>query len=323
MFFDRLRAAQGCAAIFDGRKPLKMGAIRKSHFSNGDDEKATDGFFSRLLVFTAKFPLALLNRLFRLCQLDHVLQKLRPVVRRRHIFLIQSQCFDLCVECVPCGGEVAKHPVVTARTSRTQTRHAETIRAIAFHARMFRCELTIAVEIIVDLAFGEAEGLRGRHYLVFVEVGHEISDADGLAVSETQTLVYRNQPDPNAVVVGKPAPEGAEWSRTISPDPVLLFRFSALSFLGHRIHYDRDYTTKVEGYPALLVHGPFTGIMLMDLFRRQSPVAVVKNFTVRAVGPLFDDAPFTLNGRIAGSQVDLWASNRDGELAMSVTAELE
>ena len=165
------------------------------------------------------------------------------------------------------------------------------------------------------------EGKTGT--LVFVEVGHEISDADGLAVSETQTLVYCNQPDPNAVVVGKPAPDGAEWSRTIIPDPVLLFRFSALSFLGHRIHYDRDYTTKVEGYPALLVHGPFTGIMLMDLFRRQSPAAVIKNFTVRAVGPLFDDAPFTLNGRIAGSQVDLWASNRDGNLAMSVTAELE
>ncbi len=164
------------------------------------------------------------------------------------------------------------------------------------------------------------EGKTGT--LVFVEVGHEISDADGLAVSETQTLVYRNQPDPNAVVVGKPAPEGAEWSRTITPDPVLLFRYSALTFIGHRIHYDRDYTTKVEGYPALLVHGPFTGIMLMDLWRRQSPEAVIKNFTVRAVGPLFDDAPFTLNGRATDDGAELWAANPDGNLAMSISVEL-
>lgn len=170
------------------------------------------------------------------------------------------------------------------------------------------------------------EGKSGT--LVFVEVGHEISDPDGVAISEIQTLVYRGEPDPKAAPIAKPSPTDALWSRTITPDPVLLFRYSALTFIGHRIHYDRDYATQVEGYPALLVHGPLTATLLLDLCRREMPEAEVKKIQVRASGPLFDNAPFTLNGRPRkdgpgdGMVIDLWAADATGNLAMSITADI-
>jgi hydroxyacyl-ACP dehydratase HTD2-like protein with hotdog domain len=107
-------------------------------------------------------------------------------------------------------------------------------------------------------------------------------------------------------------------------DDVLLFRYSALTFNGHRIHYDRRYVTEVEGYPGLIVHGPLTATLLLDLLRRNLPDASVATFSFRGVKPLFDVAPFQVCGRRLddGKTVYLWAQHADGSLAMEATAAL-
>jgi 3-methylfumaryl-CoA hydratase len=160
--------------------------------------------------------------------------------------------------------------------------------------------------------------------LVFVTVRHEISDARGLALSEEHDIVYRDNPLPGAP---PPAPAPArtdeEFGRRIVPDPVLLFRYSALTFNGHRIHYDRSYATEVEGYPGLIVHGPLIATLLVDLVRRDRPGAQIRSFAFKAASPLFDIHPFSVCGKRADDgHVDLWARNHAGELAMQARAEL-
>ncbi|MDE2452237.1 MAG: MaoC family dehydratase N-terminal domain-containing protein, partial [Burkholderiales bacterium] len=110
--------------------------------------------------------------------------------------------------------------------------------------------------------------------LVFVKVLHEVQ-ADGQpAIAERHDIVYRDMPQPGEPApAGTPAPDDAQWTRQIVPDDVLLFRYSALTFNGHRIHYDRRYVTGVEGYPGLVVHGPLIATLLLDLLRRHRPAA--------------------------------------------------
>jgi 3-methylfumaryl-CoA hydratase len=107
------------------------------------------------------------------------------------------------------------------------------------------------------------------------------------------------------------------------PDSTLLFRYSALTHNGHRIHYDRPYAVEVEGYPGLVVHGPLIATLLLDLLRRNRPDADIARFAFRAVSPLFDTAPFKVCGRTDadGKTIKLWARN-DGALAMDATAVL-
>ena len=159
--------------------------------------------------------------------------------------------------------------------------------------------------------------------LAFVTVRHEIAQEGRVCVTEEHDIVYRGMPTAGAVSPpGKQAPADAAWSRTITPDPVLLFRYSALTFNGHRIHYDRSYVTEVEGYPGLIVHGPLIATLLMDLLRRNLPQATVEEFSFRAVGPLFDIEPFSVCGQPSadGRSVKLWAKNQRGELAMQADA---
>jgi 3-methylfumaryl-CoA hydratase len=164
---------------------------------------------------------------------------------------------------------------------------------------------------IMDVKY--REGRSGP--LVFVVVRHQI----GGALTEEQDIVYRGH---SAQAQTQPAPQDAVWERTIHPDDVLLFRYSALTFNGHRIHYDRRYATEVEGYPGLVVHGPLIATLLLDLLRRSSPQASIARFAFRAVSPLFDIAPFSVCGRPDGNTVRLWAKNADGGLAMEASAEL-
>ncbi|MFI4928649.1 MAG: MaoC family dehydratase N-terminal domain-containing protein [Burkholderiales bacterium] len=160
--------------------------------------------------------------------------------------------------------------------------------------------------------------------LAFVTVGHEISCARGVAIAEEHDIVYRDAPQPAAAApTPQTAPIDETFSRRIVPDPVLLFRYSALTFNGHRIHYDRSYVTEVEGYPGLIVHGPLIATLLMDLLRRQRPHSVVKSFSFTAKSPLFDLHPFDVCGRFDGERsVALWARNHQGALAMQASAEL-
>jgi 3-methylfumaryl-CoA hydratase len=170
------------------------------------------------------------------------------------------------------------------------------------------------------------EGKEGRTgNLVFVLVRHEIANPAGVAILEEHDIVYRDMPAPGAP---QPAPQRAPsesaWERTIKPDDVLLFRYSALTFNSHRIHYDRRYVTEVEGYPGLVVHGPLIATLLVDLLRREMPKAVVAGFTFRAVRPTFDIASFSVCGNPSadGKTVRLWAKDADGYLTMEATATL-
>ena len=161
--------------------------------------------------------------------------------------------------------------------------------------------------------------------LIFVRVRHEIGDAGGAALIDEHEIVYRENPTPgDPVPPVQKAPATAEWTRTIEPDEVLLFRYSALTFNGHRIHYDRRYATEVEGYPGLVVHGPLTATLLLELLRRNMPEAQVSHFNFRAVKPTFDVVPFQVCGRREsdGKTVRLWAQHSDGALAMDATATL-
>jgi 3-methylfumaryl-CoA hydratase len=160
--------------------------------------------------------------------------------------------------------------------------------------------------------------------LVFVTVKHSISGRAGLAVVEEHDIVYRSPPAPGAAAAKPvPAPAGATWTKTITPDPVLLFRYSALTHNGHRIHYDWPYVTKVEGYKSLIVHGPLTSTLLLELLRHEAPNRRLATYAFRAMAPLFDTAAFTVNGRTeADGTVKLWAAGPAGELAMEATATL-
>jgi len=171
----------------------------------------------------------------------------------------------------------------------------------------------------------DVSGKEGRSgALVFVRVRHEITNAQGIAILEEHDIVFRDNPPrdaPTSQAVA--APGGESFARRIVPDPVLLFRYSALTFNGHRIHYDRSYVTGVEGYPGLIVHGPLIATLLADLLRRERPHVQLRRFAFRAVRPLFDIHPFTVCGREADERrIDLWARDHEGWLAMEASAEL-
>lgn len=175
---------------------------------------------------------------------------------------------------------------------------------------------------IVDVSM--KEGATGP--LAFVTVEHRVRAGATTCIVEQHDIVYRDHPAADAPASkGKPAPTDAQWIRRIDPDPVLLFRYSALTFNGHRIHYDRSYVTGVEGYPGLIVHGPLIATLLMDLLHRELPQRAVQTFSFRAVSPLFDIDSFTVNGKLAddGRSAVLWASNARGELAMQAEAVLD
>ena len=135
---------------------------------------------------------------------------------------------------------------------------------------------------ITDVA--AKQGRTGQ--MVFVTVEHEISDADGVAIREEHDIVYRDNPKPDEPQSSpRKAPDDETFCRDIDPDPVMLFRYSALTFNGHRIHYDRTYVTEVEGYPGLVVHGPLTATFLVELLRDNLSDAQVHSFSFRAVRP--------------------------------------
>jgi 3-methylfumaryl-CoA hydratase len=120
------------------------------------------------------------------------------------------------------------------------------------------------------------------------------------------------------------APADATFSQEIVPDPVLLFRYSALTFNGHRIHYDRSYVTEVEGYPGLVVHGPLIATLLVDLLRTERPHTRLKRFAFTALRPTFDIHRFKVCGRDDGSSTcQLWARDHEGWLTMRAEAQTE
>ncbi len=156
--------------------------------------------------------------------------------------------------------------------------------------------------------------------LVFVTVHHAISADGTLRLEEEHDIVYRADPDPAHPAPKPPqAPSGEDWSRRVVADATLLFRYSALTFNGHRIHYDRTYAREVEGYEGLVVHGPMIATMLQDLAVERAGRAL-KHFEFRAMSPLFDMQAFELCGRREGDGARMWARGPHGILAMQANA---
>lgn len=159
--------------------------------------------------------------------------------------------------------------------------------------------------------------------LAFVTVGYRFTQGGVLCLEEEQDIVYREPGAPVSAPVPAPWPEvpAGSWTREVEPDARLLFRFSALTFNAHRIHYDRPYARDVEGYPGLVVHGPLTAALLAQMVRQRQSRPIVR-FAFRGVAPIFDLAPYRLVATPSGDEVQLVAQGPDGTPALTATASL-
>ncbi len=189
---------------------------------------------------------------------------------------------------------------------------------LEFHAPLPVGAKAERVSVIQNVAFKQG----GSGALAIVTVRREIMGPQGLAIREEEDLVYRPAPSPD----DRPRPqpplkdERPAFSREMVADETLLFRYSALTFNGHRIHYDHPYATQVEGYPERVVHGPLLAQLLADLLRDETG-REIRRFDFRAISPIFCGQPFRLCGRTFGDGAELWALNADGRLATEARAK--
>ena len=193
--------------------------------------------------------------------------------------------------------------------------------ALTFHAPIrvgARVERTSRIE-----SSTEKSGSSGR--LLFVIVAHDVTADGQAAVSERQTIVYREAAMPGAAPVAIVEPQTEkdwDWERVVMPSAPLLFRYSALTFNSHRIHYDLPYAREAEGYAGLVVHGPLMAALLLDLADRMAGPDALREFSFRAVAPAFADAPLRLLGMIAGDTVALHVRSAEGHDHMTAIGRL-
>ncbi|TBN39015.1 protein dehydratase [Paracoccus subflavus] len=187
--------------------------------------------------------------------------------------------------------------------------------ALTFHDDIRVGERVTRVSTIRDVTV--KEGRTGT--LCFVTVDHRIDSAGRLAAEERQDIVYRGIEAPAGSGKAPPAAARGAQQMTVRPSAVLLFRYSALTFNGHRIHYDAPYAASVEGYPGLIVHGPMQATMLLRFAERLRGARPVR-FDFRSLSPLFDTADFTLNAENDGEGLRLWTCRADGPVAMEAFA---
>lgn len=170
----------------------------------------------------------------------------------------------------------------------------------------------------------EKNGKAGR--LVFVTIRHTIKVDNVLCIEEEQDIVYREAASATDKAPSPAqAPEGGEWSREFTPDAVLLYRYSALTSNGHRIHYDLPYARDEENYPDLVVHGPLTATLLQGFASEIYGSARLKRFSFRGMSPLFVSSPFKLQAKLGSesNKLELWAANSHNALAMQAEAEFD
>ncbi|MCF1488552.1 MaoC family dehydratase N-terminal domain-containing protein [Pseudomonas sp. AA27] len=178
----------------------------------------------------------------------------------------------------------------------------EFIRPLRIDAQVSRRSTILNVE--------EKHGRTGS--LMFVTVQHEYVQDGQRALVEEQDIVYR-EPSPPKLGGTEPMPHG-DWSESVQPDPTLLFRYSAVTFNGHRIHYDWPYVTETEGYPGLVVHGPLIATLNLRAFVRANPQLNVRRFSYRGVRPLICPDAFQVGGRLTGDgKAQVWAGNQAGQ----------
>jgi 3-methylfumaryl-CoA hydratase len=193
---------------------------------------------------------------------------------------------------------------------------------VRFHRPLVIGERLTRETRLVDLSVKTG----GTGTLVFATVTGRLYGADGvLAAEDERRSVFREEVkagERNQAPRREPAPTDVPWRQRVAPDPVLLFRYSALTFNSHRIHYDRTWAMEVEGYPGLVVHGPLTTTLLVDFARDHNPGRRVVAYATQARAPLFDVAPFELRGRPTERGCECWAITPEGTIAMSCEVEL-
>lgn len=168
------------------------------------------------------------------------------------------------------------------------------------------------------LEISQKEGRAGP--LIFVTVRAEIESANGLAVEEEQNIVYIEMPESFVEPKPNPVPDALDWKEAYHIDPVLLFRFSALTFNGHRIHYDRRYAMEVEKYPGLVIHGPLQALLLIEFAKKHNPGRKPLSFTFRSLRPIFDFDQLSVCGvaNAVGGH-DLYTANTGGNIGTQAT----
>lgn len=155
--------------------------------------------------------------------------------------------------------------------------------------------------------------------LCFVSVEHLVTTSRGIAIRERQDIVYRDMSSAPLPASVKPPPV-AKHRETHRADPVLLFRYSALTFNGHRIHYDRDYVTKVEGYPGLIFHGPLQASFIVEMAAKLHGGQPPKKIGYRGLQPLFEGSEFSINANETDAGMEVWTANSAGQPTMKATA---
>jgi 3-methylfumaryl-CoA hydratase len=187
---------------------------------------------------------------------------------------------------------------------------------IAFSGDLLTGDTVTRRSTVIDVV--AKEGRTGS--LCFVTVDHEISGSNGVAAREMQTIVYRALEEAKPLPIFDPAPNGY-FSAVIHPTPTLLFRYSALTFNGHRIHYDHPYATNVEGYPGLVVHGPLQATLLFELATKTNEGSPPNSFSFRSASALFDNDHFSLHaGQLKEGRLQMWSARTGGPIAMNAEA---
>ncbi|MDF2367421.1 MaoC family dehydratase N-terminal domain-containing protein [Sneathiella sp.] len=191
---------------------------------------------------------------------------------------------------------------------------------IEFHAPLFAGDRAEKISTIKSVV--EKQGRTGA--LTFVTVEHQVKNEAGICLTEEHDIVFREAAGETSGSKKEmqSAPDDGVWAETVTPDSVMLFRYSALTFNGHRIHYDRDYCLQEEGYPGLVVHGPLLGTLLMRLAVKNMGGRLLRKFSYRNFNPIFDTASFTLDGKPENNdECSVWVRGPAGELAVKATAE--
>ena len=230
-------------------------------------------------------------------------------------FLSTARTATLAADGLPVGtGVLPKLPLPRRMYAGTR---------ITFHAPLRVGDRLRRETELADLQVREG----GTGTLIVTTQTRRISTSRGLAITEDYDTVFREEVKPGAksgIPKRDEVPANLPWRRTITAGSVALFRFSALTGNPHRIHYDRPYAMEVEGYPGLVVHGPFTQACLTNFVRDQNAGRSIRTFGMRAKAPLFDTAPFELVGRPteAGAVCEVWAVTPGGTIAMQASATL-
>jgi 3-methylfumaryl-CoA hydratase len=257
-----------------------------------------------------------------------------PTVHRLSALLDRDDPFPRTGDVLPIGWHAVLFPRVVRHSQIGPDGHparGDFLPPVPLPRRMFagkmvtfHGELRIGDEVRRESTIQDIESKEGRTgSMVFVTVKTDIHSARGLAITELQNIVYRDHPQPGArPPQPQSAPMTAKWEKPVTPDNVMLFRFSALTYNGHRIHYDFPYVTQVENYPGLIVNGGLTTLMMFELARSHAGRPIVR-FSSRNVSPLFAGRTLHVCGApSAGNKVKLWVVNDQGGLALTADAEL-